>query len=94
MTFHRSESKHSYQHRDPEPSPTRVLTHLWIPYAICMKTPPEPDAYERAALQRVDSRHGTLKYLTLTLTLTLTLEHPPQPRIELNACDYAHAPSI
>ena len=60
-----------------------------------MKTPPEPDAFRmNAALQRVDSRQGTLKYLTLTLTLTLTLEHPPQPRIELNACDYAHAPSI
>ena len=54
-----------------------------------MLTPPEPDAYARR-LQRVCSSRVTLKYVTLTLTLTLMFAHPPQPRIELHACGYAH----
>jgi hypothetical protein len=32
--------------------------------------------------------------LTLTLTLTLMFAHPPQARIELHACGYAHMPSM
>ena len=55
-----------------------------------MKAPTEPDAYEHRFAARSQWTRNPKIPLTLTLTLTLTLKHPPQPRIELNACDYVH----